>query len=107
MKKETGKKDTIIISRHVGAVKWLNEIKGVTGKVIPHFDETIEVKGKKVYGTLPVHLIKKVIDNGGEFYLINLPSVAFSQRGEELSPSEMEKAGAQLLKIKSIEMEVI
>lgn len=104
MKKET---DKIIISRHEGAVAWLREIKGVTGKVIPHFDEKVEVKGKKVYGTLPVHLIKKIIDQEGEFYLINLPSVAFSQRGEELTPSEMEKAGAQLLKIKNIEMEVI
>lgn len=104
MEKET---DKMIISRHAGAVAWLKEIKGVTGKVIPHFDEKIEVKGKKVYGTLPVHLIKQVIDNGGEFYLINLPSVAFSQRGEELSPSEMEEAGAQLLKIKEIEMEVV
>ena len=97
----------IIISRHEGAVAWLEEIKGVTGKVIPHFDEKVEVKNKKVYGTLPVHLIKEIIDNGGEFYLINLPSVAFSQRGEELTPSEMEKAGAQLLKIKEIEMEVV
>lgn len=97
----------IIVSRHAGAVEWLREIKGVTGKVIPHFDEKVEVKGKKVYGTLPVHLIKEIIDNGGEFYLINLPSVAFSQRGEELTPSEMEEAGAQLLKIKEIEMEVV
>lgn len=100
-------KESIIITRHAGAVEWLKEIKGVTGKVIPHFDEKIEVKGKKVYGTLPVHLIKKIIDQEGEFYLINLPSVAFSQRGEELTPSEMEEAGAQLLKIKNIEMEVV
>ncbi|AXN53384.1 putative CRISPR-associated protein [Methanobacterium virus Drs3] len=101
------KKDTIIITRHEGAVAWLKEIKGVTGKVIPHFDEKIEVKNKKVYGTLPVHLINQIIAEGGEFYLINLPSLAFSQRGEELTPSEMEEAGAQLLKIKKIEMEVI
>jgi CRISPR-associated protein Csx16 len=101
------KMNEIIVSRHEGAVAWLREIKGVTGKVIPHFDEKVEVKGKKVYGTLPVHLIKQIIDREGEFYLINLPSVAFSQRGKELTPSEMEEAGAQLLKIKKVELEVV
>ena len=107
MKKEIKKIENIIVTRHAGAVAWLEEIKGVTGKVIPHFDEKIEVKNKKVYGTLPVHLINQIIAEGGEFYLINLPSIAFSQRGEELTPSEMEAAGAQLLKIKRIELEVI
>lgn len=93
-----------IISRHLGAITWLKS-KGYNCEVISHLD-TPEA-GETYIGTLPIPIIKDILDVGGSFILLTLPSVAFSDRGHELTPTEMDAAGATLHKIKNIYMEEV
>lgn len=99
----------IIVSRHAGAIRWLKEKKSLeNSEIAEHFsaeDIQILAKGDKVYGTLPMPMVAEVLEQEAEFFLIVLPGVAFSQRGNELTPDEMEKAGAKLLRVNAIELE--
>ena len=101
----------IIVSRHVGAIRWLKEKKDLeNSEVAEHFSaEDIRdlTRGDKVYGTLPMPMVAEVLEREAEFFLIVLPGVAFSQRGNELSPDEMEKAGAKLLRVNAIELKEV
>ena len=95
-----------IVSRHPGAIEWLRE-KGFEGEVIPHLDTATVREGDVVIGVLPIPLAKEVIDKGAEFILLSLPQICFQERGKELSPGEMDKAGAKLHRVLSIEMEEV
>ena len=93
-----------IISRHPGAIAWLKS-KGYDGEVISHF-ESSEI-GETYIGTLPIPIILNILENKGKFILLSLPAIAFSERGQELSPKEMDDAGAELFEIYSIDMKLI
>jgi CRISPR-associated protein Csx16 len=93
MRKTTRKdfemEDILIVSRHPGAVEWL-KLHGVTGEVVPHVDNPQRVVGRVVYGVLPLHLAalaQKVV-------AIDLPGLQADQRGKDLTPEEMDAAGA-------------
>lgn len=92
-----------IITRHEGAIRWLRS-KGYDGVVIPHLIEGDIVEDGLYIGVLPIPLIKAILDRGSRFFLLNLPAIAFSERGNELSPEEMDRAGALLLEVRSIEL---
>lgn len=92
-----------IVTRHTGAVEWLRT-KGYDGEVAPHLDSD-QIKGGNLYiEVLPIPVIKQILDAGSRFFLVVLPDVAFSQRGQEMSPEEMDRAGARLTEVKSIEL---
>jgi len=93
-----------IISRHKGAIAWIKS-KGYDGEVIAQL-ENIEADTTYI-GTLPVLMIEQILRADSEFILLSLPDIAFSKWGKELSPVEMEKAGATLHRIKGIVMEEI
>jgi CRISPR-associated protein Csx16 len=81
----------LIVTRHPGAVEWL-KLHGVTGEVVPHVDNPQRVAGRVVYGVLPLHLAalaQKVV-------VIDLPGLQADQRGKDLTPEEMDAAGANL-----------
>jgi len=102
-------KKTIIVSRHKGAIKWL-ESKGIKGWIVEHIDNNIieAIKeGYKVYGILPIPIIKQIMDKGAEAYLLALPNIAFSSRGKELTMEEMDKAGAKILKVSKLELKEV
>jgi putative CRISPR-associated protein (TIGR02620 family) len=97
---------TFIVTRHAGAIRWLNS-SGITGEIISQWtDERTNqlVPGDLVVGVLPLPLIADVIRTGARFGLLILPAIAFSQRGQELSPEEMEHAGANVTEILSVTM---
>jgi len=96
---------TVIITRHPGAVRWLESI-GITGEIVPHFSGDV-LKGALYVGVLPLPMIKTIIDQGGQFLLLSLPGVAFGERGQELSPDEMTAAGATLHDVRGIELEEV
>lgn len=85
---------TVIITRHAGAIEWLKS-KGYGGEVMPHFNGEVE-EGATYIGVLPIPMIHHIINGGGRFILLTLPQIAFGERGQELSPEEMEAAGASL-----------
>jgi len=86
--------DNVIVSRHVGAVEWLRQ-RGITGRVIEHATAE-DVRGRVVYGTLPLHLAAEA----ARVVAIDLPRLRPEQRGKDLSPAEMDAAGARLIAYK-------
>ncbi len=95
-----------IVTRHSGAIRWLQS-RGIKGEIIEHLDPDEIKSGDEVYGILPVHLIHQLLEKGARVYLLVLPALAFSQRGQELSPDEMEEAGAKIVEVKSLELEEV
>jgi len=93
-----------IISRHKGAVAWIKSM-GYDGEIIAQL-EKIET-GITYIGTLPLSMIEKILRADSEFILLSLPDIAFSKRGKELPPAEMEKAGATLHRVKEIVTEKV
>ena len=80
----------LIVTRHAGLVEWLR-LHGVTGEVIPHATEE-NVRGRVVYGVLPLNLAAAA----ARVYAIDLPGLKPEQRGKDLTPDEMDDAGATL-----------
>ncbi|WP_048151080.1 CRISPR-associated protein Csx16 [Methanolacinia paynteri] len=97
------KSQIIIVTRHPGAVEWLRS-KGYTGNTLPHIAEQDIRKGYIYIGVLPIPMVKKILDTGSRFILLVLPDIAFSQRGQEMSPEEMTGAGACLMEVRSIDL---
>ena len=82
------------VSAHPGAVVWARR-RGITARVVAHFDP-MEVKaGDRVFGTLPVPLAAAVCAAGGEYWHLTL-DLAPGARHRELSADEMEQLGARL-----------
>ncbi len=79
----------VIVSRHPATVEWL---KSLIGEDVPVLAEATEddVRGKVVYGNLPLHLacVAKAV------YAVEFTGTP--PRGKEYSREEMEKAGVQL-----------
>jgi len=81
---------TVIISRHAGAVEWL-KLRAIEGDVIEH--ATIDdVRGKHVVGNLPLALASYA----ASVTAIEMPLLKPEQRGKDLTPAEMDEAGACL-----------
>jgi CRISPR-associated protein Csx16 len=81
--------NTIIVSRHSGAVEWLRR-QGITGDVVQHVTDVTQIAGKRVVGALPLHLACHAAAVGS----IDMPSLRPEQRGQDLTPAEMDAAGA-------------
>lgn len=80
----------LIVTRHSGAVAWLNQ-RGIAGAVVQHA-MLEDVKGKRVVGMLPLHLAAEA----ETLTTIDMPNLRPDQRGVDLTPEEMDAAGANL-----------
>ena len=83
-------RETVIVSRHAGAIEWL-AAQGITGTVIEQATAE-DVRGKVVVGNLPMHLASEAHQVGS----IDLPGLTREQRGRDLTPEEMDAAGASI-----------
>lgn len=81
---------SVIVTRHAGLVEWLAR-RGITGEVKAQATAE-DVRGKIVYGVLPLHLAALA----AEVWTVDMPDLAPDQRGKDLSPAEMDAAGATL-----------
>jgi len=79
----------VIVSRHSGAVEWLRR-KGIVGEVIPHVSDPAQIAGKIVVGALPLHLAVEA----NEVWSIDMPHLSADLRGQDLTPEQMDAAGA-------------
>ncbi len=79
------------MSRHAGLVEWLR-LRGVTGEVIPHVTDPAQIRGKVVYGVLPLNLAAEA----AEVWAVDLPNLPAAKRGQELTVEEMDEFGANL-----------
>ena len=91
----------IIISRHAGAIAWLKS-HGIEGEVMPQF--VSPEPNVTYYGMLPMPQVAQILAVGSKFFLIAMPAVAFGQRGSEMTPKEMDNAGATLYRVASIKL---
>lgn len=82
--------NTLIVSRHAGAVAWLKQ-HGITGTVMQHVTPD-DITSMIVVGNLPVSMAALC----SEYGTIDLPDLTADQRGKDLSPDEMDAAGATL-----------
>lgn len=80
----------VIVSRHQGLVDWLRR-KGIVGKVIAHATPD-DVRGKDVIGNLPLHLAAMA----KSVTVVDMPALPADWRGQDLSPEQMDEAGATL-----------
>lgn len=82
--------ETVIVTRHAGTIEWLAQ-RGITGTVIAHATSE-EVAGKEVIGALPWHLAALA----RSVTVIDLPGLSQELRGKDLTPQQMDEAGALL-----------
>lgn len=80
--------DTVIVTRHTGLVEWL-AARGIEGQVLAQVTAD-DVKGKRVIGVLPLHLAAEA----AEIVTVDMPRLRPDQRGQDLTPAEMDAAGA-------------
>ena len=82
--------DRVIITRHRGLVSWL-AARGISGQVIDQAEQG-DVAGRHVVGNLPLHLAALA----ESVTTVEMPGFTREQRGQDLSPTEMDTAGAVL-----------
>jgi len=80
----------VIVTRHAGMVEWLS-LHGVEGDVIAHATPE-DVRGRDVYGILPLNLAAEAFT----ITTVDMPGLKPEQRGQDLSPAEMDEAGATM-----------
>ena len=99
----------IVISRHEGALDWLEKRLGDITPLAHFSEEDIEAleAEDQVFGNLPLPLIDTILKKGAEFYLLSLPKIAFSERGKELTPEEMGEVGAKLIRVRHLKLEEV
>lgn len=85
-----GSGDTLIVTRHAGLVEWLDR-QGIRGRVIEHATAD-DVRGQHVVGALPLHLAALA----ASVTTVDMPGLRPEQRGVDLTPDEMDAAGATL-----------
>lgn len=81
----------IIVTRHPGAVEWIRR-QGLEGEVIPHATSE-QIRGRVVIGNLPLYLAAEADVVGS----IDLPNLPPELRGQDLTPEQMDEAGACLV----------
>ena len=81
----------VIVTRHAGLVSWLAQ-RGITGRVITHATPE-DVRGKDVYGVLPLHLAALA----RSVHMVDMPDLRPDQRGKDLNPADMNAAGARIV----------
>ena len=101
----------VVVTRHEGVKAWLREKKGLmNAEIVEHFS-TEDIRrlreGDRVVGILPMNLAKEVRDRGAQFDLIVMPELTREQRGVELTPDEMDAAGAKLMRVTALELEEV
>ena len=83
-------REVVIVSRHPGLVAWLAE-RGITGQVIAHAAPA-EISGRTVIGPLPPVLAA----TAAWYAIVEMPGLRAEDRGRDLTPAEMDAAGAAL-----------
>lgn len=86
---------TYFISRHQGATQWLEQQGFHIDQLLSHFDPEIMQTGDIILGTLPINLVAKICDKGGQYFHLSL-DIPPEYRGQELSLQQMQQFNARL-----------
>ena len=80
---------SVIVTRHAGLLAWLTA-HGVTAPVITGNATPDDVRGKDVFGVLPLHLAALA----NSVTEVAMPGLPLEYRGKEYSASQMDEWGA-------------
>lgn len=86
---------TFFISRHPGALQWMQVHGPAFDRHIAHLDSNDIHAGDTVIGSLPVNLAAEVCARGAQYWHLSL-RVPAQARGQELSMDELHNLGATL-----------
>lgn len=86
-----------LITRHAGAVQWLQEVVDAPYVLLAHLhDVNLVQAGDIIVGTLPVNLIANVNARGARYFHLHLELPAHL-RGQELTAAQLVQLGASLI----------
>lgn len=92
---------TVVVSRHPGAVEWLEKQGIVPDATLEHLSEadldSFRV-GDSVVGILPIEFVGRLCEKGVRCEVISLATEE-KQRGRELDCQQLEDAGARLVRV--------
>lgn len=86
---------TWLVSRHPGAVSFLESLGHHHDRQVPHLDLALVKPGDVVIGTLPVNLAAQVCQRGVRYLHLSL-ELPPALRGRELSAADLKRLGARL-----------
>lgn len=88
----------ILVSRHSGALTWLQRQLGVTDfQQVAHLHDLPMGPGDRVYGILPIAWAARICRAGAEAHILTL-DVPPQLRGQELTATQMDDLGARLVR---------
>ena len=89
------------ITRHPGALDWLNRQEFHVDIILSHLDLSIIKSGDVVIGLLPVHMAAVVCRSGADYWHLSM-ELPYEARGKELTADDMEAYGARLERFKVV-----
>lgn len=92
---------TVVVSRHPGAVEWLEKQGVVADVTLTHLSEADLASfrvGDSVVGILPIEFAGRLCEKGVRCAVISLP-LEETQRGRELNCQQLDAAGARLVRV--------
>ena len=93
--KEMNMSKTLVVTRHAGAVEWLQNYGFADCEVVNHFTPEMIKAGDVVVGILPLNLVAEVNLKGGRFFALDLV-VPAELRGIEMTAEMMTRLGAKI-----------
>lgn len=86
-----------LITRHAGAVQWLQEVVSEPYTLLAHLhDVNLVQAGDIIVGTLPVNLIATINALGARYFHLHV-EMPSHLRGQELTAEELVQLGARLV----------
>ena len=86
---------TYYVTRHPGAIKWVNQQDIQVEKQIDHLDLETVKSGDIVIGSLPVNLAAEICQRGARYIHLSL-DLSQDMRGKELTVEDMINCNARL-----------
>lgn len=86
---------TWFVSRHPGAIDWLEQSGLVVNRIVDHIVSDEVAPGDIVYGVLPLHIISDICSKGARFFALDF-ELSPSQRGKDLTKSELDILNCKL-----------
>ncbi|WP_217533736.1 CRISPR-associated protein Csx16 [Vibrio metschnikovii] len=84
-----------LITRHSGTVEWCAQQGLSIDQQVAHLQPEKVFAGDVIIGTLPIHLIADITQKGARYLHLSL-DLPEQWRGQELTPSMLDAAGARL-----------
>lgn len=85
-----------LISRHQGAVEWMNHMGHHYDEHLTHLNDYVELsKGDVVVGSLPINIVADLAERGVSYMHLSL-YIPEHLRGIELSAEQLSKLNARL-----------